>query len=438
MNPFVISMVIMLLVISTLIFLDIEKTDSSSTNAMNNYYKGHDEYGKNTCSYDEYSYEECENNEDENQITSYDVFGLVRQVLKNKIKRDKMVKKFGMSVLMVIIVLIIMTATAVATVTTPPASISKLHKNSRGTDYIDWGWTDPTTSDFNHVDVYINGKFTASVNKGVKHYKAIGLSPGTKYTIGIRTVDKYENINPTLKTNKQTTKGRIISNVIRFMTIGDPHVTSDTSADPYVRLTGAIDYINSRTDVDFTVVVGDIADSATTANFGVAKNALDRLKKPYYVIPGNHDIGSSISKFESYFGPAENIVNKNGYQLIFVGIAKDASKNKHWTFDFSKADKSKPTIIFNHGPVQPKPGSTSCVSSWGIYYGYSCDMKSEVDGFSKLLGYYDGHVHTWTSQSLGGERYVSEDNLGGNGAASDYIGYTKIDGNVLTYNRVLY
>jgi hypothetical protein len=286
--------------------------------------------------------------------------------------------------------------------------------------------------------VYINGEFKAAVNKGIKHYKAAGLIPGTKYKIGIQTVDKYENINPTVKTNTQTTKGSSSSSsTIRFITIGDPHVTSNTSADPYNRLTRAVDYVNSRTDVDFIVVVGDIVDSSSSANFGVAKTLLGKLNKPYYIVPGNHDLGSSISKFESYFGSSERVVNINGYQLIFVGITKDSSGNNHWSFDYSRADKSKPTVIFNHGPVQPR-STSSCISGWGAYYGYACDMKPDVDSFTKLLGFYDGHVHIWTSQSLGGERFVSEDNLGGNGAASDYLGYTKIVGNVLTYNRVLY
>lgn len=351
-----------------------------------------------------------------------------------------MVRKINICISVIFIILTVFAATSGATTTTPPASVSNLHMISHGTNYINWGWTDSTSSDFNHVDVYINGLFKAKVPKGIKHYNATSLTPSTKYTIGTHTVDNSGNINPTWKNNTQTTNavGTGTTSSIRYMTIGDPHLTSDTSADPYKRLTKAVNYINSRSDVDFTVVLGDIVDSASSTNFGVAKTLLDKLNKQYYVIPGNHDLGSSISKFESYFGPAEHIVNINGYQLIFVGISKDASGNKHWSFDYSSADKNKPTVIFNHGPVQPKPGATSCVSSWGIYYGYACDMKPNIDSFTNLLGYYDGHVHTGTNQLIGGERYVTADNLGGNGADSDYIGYTTIQGGVLSYSTVLY
>ncbi len=358
-----------------------------------------------------------------------------------KIKEgNQMVRKVGTYILTtMLIILTIFAATSAATTTTPPASVSNLHMNSRGIDYIDWGWTDPSTSDFAHVDVYINGEFKANVPKGTKHYKATGLAPSTSYTIGTKTVDNSGNINPTLKTNTQTTKASGSSlGTIRFITIGDPHITSDTSTDPYKRLTRAVNYINGRSDVDFTVVEGDIVESATSANFGVAKTILSKLNKPYYVVKGNHD-GASSSTFEQYFGSSERVVNINGYQLIFVGITKDSIGNNHWSFDFSRADKSKPTVIFDHGPVQPKPGGT-CASwaSSGSGFDYACDMKPDVDSFTKLLGFYAGHVHTGTSQSIGGERYVTEDNLGGNGADSDYIGYTKIVSGTLTYSKVIY
>ena len=202
-----------------------------------------------------------------------------------------------------------------------------------------------------------------------------------------------------------------------------------------------VNLINSRSDVDFAVVVGDIVSSPSASRYKAAKTILGKLNKPYYVIPGNHDISSSsISTYNTYFGPSEHIENLNGYQLIFVGI-KGSATNYEWSFDYSRADKSKPTVIFNHGPVQPKVGSTSCASSRGSYFGYACDMKSQVDSFTKLLGFYNGHVHVGDNQVIGGERYVTQDNIGGydgKDGDSDYIGYTKIVDGVVTYSLVHY
>jgi hypothetical protein len=79
--------------------------------------------------------------------------------------------------------------------TTPPASVSNLDETDKGTTWIDWGWTNPSDSDFSHTKVYINGVFKADVNAPGNSYDATGLSPGTTYTIGTRTVDDSGNIN---------------------------------------------------------------------------------------------------------------------------------------------------------------------------------------------------------------------------------------------------
>jgi len=241
---------------------------------------------------------------------------------------------------------------------------------------------------------------------------------------------------------------------IKFVTIGDTHITYNTSKDAYKNFTRAVNYINNMTDVDFVVQIGDIVDSASSANFNASKSILDNLTKPYYIVEGNHDIGSySGANFRKYIGPTENIVNFLGYQLIFVGINKNGTKNANnttiaydWVFNFSTADKDMPTIVFSHGPVQPKPGKTC--SDWDsnatikIYFSYACSMKSELDKFTNLIGYYAGHVHRGTVQTIGNTLYVTEDNLGGTrigGPNSQYIGYTIIqDGRVINYTLLHY
>lgn len=363
-----------------------------------------------------------------------------------------MVKKIDLCIITIVFTVLISFVTIpVVADSTPPASVSNLHMISRGANYIDWGWTDPTTSDFNRVVVYINGVFKANVPKGTKHYNASSLTSGTTYTIGTHTVDNSGNINPVWKNNTQTTSGGTSGlGTIRFVTIGDPHITSNTSKDQYIRFTKAINYINNRTDVDFVVIMGDLVDTASTANFATANSSLHKLKKRYYVVEGNHDIGTIPgANFRTYIGPTEHVENIGGYQLIFVGINRNGTKDINgatirydWLFDFSSAYKNKPTIIFSHGPVQPKPGG-KC-SNWDanankeVYFSYACSMKSETDKFTNLLGYYAGHVHTNTSQKIGNTLYVTSDNIGGNGADSDYIGYTIIQNGNVVYGIVRY
>jgi hypothetical protein len=62
---------------------------------------------------------------------------------------------------------------------------------------ITWSWTDPTTADFDHVMVFLDGVFQTNVTSGTQSYTADSLSPSTQYTLGTRTVDSAGNVNAT-------------------------------------------------------------------------------------------------------------------------------------------------------------------------------------------------------------------------------------------------
>ncbi len=81
--------------------------------------------------------------------------------------------------------------------TTPPASITNMRNISYATDYINWVWTDPSDSDFDHVEVYLNGASQGNVEKGVQFFNATSLTPDTEYEIGTRTADTTGNVNQT-------------------------------------------------------------------------------------------------------------------------------------------------------------------------------------------------------------------------------------------------
>ena len=89
-------------------------------------------------------------------------------------------------------------STAPETITpVPPESISNLHNTTYNQNSITWAWTDPSSSDFDHVMVYLNGAFQSNVTKGTQVYSATGLSPSTAYTIGTRTVGTTGIVNST-------------------------------------------------------------------------------------------------------------------------------------------------------------------------------------------------------------------------------------------------
>lgn len=246
----------------------------------------------------------------------------------------------------------------------------------------------------------------------------------------------------------RNTGQHVLVNKLKFITVGDPQINS-TTFEGVERLKQVINFAN-ESDVDFIIFEGDMTDDGTNMSNDMVKDILKDLKKPYYVVVGNHDMYISPKIFESYYGPMEHIENINGYQLIFVGIKDVQDKNGvvtklDWSFDFSKASKSAPTLVFIHGPVMSIPtGCIYCRMQKDILaYGYS--MRPELDRFTNLIGVYSGHVHYDSNRVVNGTRYVTMGGLVNITIgkipvvhASNKIGYSTIEGNKSSYELMTY
>jgi Icc-related predicted phosphoesterase len=242
------------------------------------------------------------------------------------------------------------------------------------------------------------------------------------------------------------------SHHLKFIIVGDPHVkTTNGPNRGNERLIQVVNYIDNS-DADFAVFLGDIADDGKNKTFNIAKKILSNMTKPYYVIAGNHDILVSPNNFEHYFGPMEHIENIKGYQLLFVGIRNETNTVNpkehgqvilHWSFDFNKANKTLPTLVFLHGPTKgPPPECDGC--NWEQFFGYAKSMQPELDKFTNLVGVMSGHVHYDSFQQFGNTSYITvngliETNAGGIHAfPSDGVGYVNITNGKLDYGLISY
>ncbi len=220
---------------------------------------------------------------------------------------------------------------------------------------------------------------------------------------------------------------------IRFMVVGDPHVKSSSSGSDRGndRLRKVIKFADSS-NVDFIVLLGDIADDGKNKTYDIAKGIIQNSTKPYYIVAGNHDVKPGSGAFEAHFSSEEHLENVKGYQLIFPGLYFEGETKLHWSFNFSKANISAPTLVFMHGPtVKPPTNIKSC--NWGPdFFGYGQSMQPELNKFPSLIAEYTGHVHYDTDQTINGVRYVTVNGLvnkaGGcdNEGPSPYVGYSRI------------
>ena len=105
----------------------------------------------------------------------------------------------------------------------------------------------------------------------------------------------------------------------RFAQISDTHIRPDYTTIDDLKLTVA--QINSMDSVDFVLVTGDITHKGDKESIIIAKQILDSLDIPYYVIPGNHDTKfgeQCIVDFVEVFGASNFIFQHDS--CAFVGI----------------------------------------------------------------------------------------------------------------------
>lgn len=107
----------------------------------------------------------------------------------------------------------------------------------------------------------------------------------------------------------------------KFAFISDTHIGSPNGvAEEDLKRT--VSDINSLGNMDFAIVTGDITEMGTNEEITKAKELLDGLTIPYYVVPGNHDTGWSESggvSFIETFGYDKFAFEHKGFK--FIGTA---------------------------------------------------------------------------------------------------------------------
>lgn len=107
------------------------------------------------------------------------------------------------------------------------------------------------------------------------------------------------------------------SREFKFAQVTDTHVGNVSGENDLLR---TIEDINANKLIEFVIISGDITEFGSDDELKLAKQLLDKLNKPYYVIPGNHDTNWSESGGNSFiktFGTGKFSFEHEGY--LFVG-----------------------------------------------------------------------------------------------------------------------
>lgn len=146
---------------------------------------------------------------------------------------------------------------------------------------------------------------------------------------------------------------------ITFVHLSDTHVGSGTGADDLRR---SVQDINEDNSIQFLVISGDITEFGADKEILLAKQILDSLNKPWYIIPGNHDGNwseSGANTFKKVFGNETFYFKAGKYVFLAtncgpnmrMGPGQIPRENIVWLDSALKTIPNTTPIIFvNHYP----------------------------------------------------------------------------------------
>ncbi|HMR20013.1 MAG TPA: PQQ-binding-like beta-propeller repeat protein, partial [Sphingobacterium sp.] len=147
----------------------------------------------------------------------------------------------------------------------------------------------------------------------------------------------------------------------QFALVTDTHIGGSTGADDLRR---TVADLNSQSAIDFVILSGDVTEFGSDEELALAKQILDSLHKPLYIIPGNHDSNwseSGANSFRQVFGAETFFFEHKGYQ--FVGTTSGPNmrmspgqvpyENLVWMDSVFREHKNRdmPLIAINHYPL---------------------------------------------------------------------------------------
>ncbi len=147
-----------------------------------------------------------------------------------------------------------------------------------------------------------------------------------------------------------------------FAAINDTHVLDTRSA---AIVNHAVRSINADERVQFTVILGDIATDGRYQELNLAKVAFDQLDKPYFAVPGNHDVympaKDIFGNYRLAFGAPHWTENTRGWLFIGLNSCEEDKSDVlvqpaelEWLGKvLGRANRERPIALLAHHPFNP-------------------------------------------------------------------------------------
>lgn len=154
-----------------------------------------------------------------------------------------------------------------------------------------------------------------------------------------------------------------IRGIYTFATINDLHIV-DTESTAIVNR--AVHMINEDPEIEFVVVLGDLGTDGRLVEMELAKISLEKLERPYFVIPGNHDVNVTLlsDEYDNYRDAFETLnfrQRENGWLFLGLdtceGTASTVSvepQQLRWIErQLEGVGRKRPIALMTHHPLNP-------------------------------------------------------------------------------------
>lgn len=221
----------------------------------------------------------------------------------------------------------------------------------------------------------------------------------------------------------------------RFALLSDLHINLN-SRTSILDLKNSVEQINKTDSLDFVLVTGDITDEGDAAALKVAKELLDQLNRPYYIVMGNHETKwseSGVTDFKRIFGYERFEFEHKGFlflgfntgPIIRMALGHVLPEDIDWLKEElkDKGTDHKPVFLVTHYPLLPGD-----VDNW-------YNVTDAVRAYN-IRAFIGGHYHAnryFTYDGIPG--IINRSNLRGNSPTGGYSEYDITTDSVIVYER---
>lgn len=187
---------------------------------------------------------------------------------------------------------------------------------------------------------------------------------------------------------------------------------------------------------DFLIINGDFVDTATEADFALAKRILDEElggELPYHYVPGNHEImGAPIDNFVAVFGATSRVFDHKGVRFVTLnsstgtlrGGGFDQVKLLRRALDSARTDRRVKSLVVlhHHPPRDPTPAKASQLGDRkeaAMVEEWLADFERRSGKSALFVG---GHVGTFHADRVDGVPYVINGNAGKSPSSAPHLG----------------